>query len=160
VAKEEFPVLVMDVPTTVFELHAGGVDKTVKVAGIGMEAQPGPDAAVLTALARFAEQLATIQGDTDYVAPASVAILAETEPAPGTVVADWPWPDLAPRAFVAPPPDDPFGFTSHLLTDAEAKAVGLVNGASADPATYRASNGKAYVVVVRPALPEEVASAG
>jgi hypothetical protein len=160
VSKEEFPVLVMDVPTTVFELHAGGIDKVVKVAGIGMDPQPGPDAATLRALARLAERLGTIAGDTDYVAPASVAILAQTEPAPGTAVADWPWPDLAPAAFVAPPPNDPFGFTSHLLTDAEATAVGIENGASTAPATYRAPDGKAYVVVVRPALPEEAAGAG
>jgi hypothetical protein len=160
VSKAEFPVLVMDVPTTVFELHAGGVDKTVKVAGIGMDPQPGPDSAVLKALARLAEQLATIQGEAPYVAPASVAILAETEPAPGSTALDWPWPDLAPAAFVAPRPDDPFGFTSHLLTDAEATAVGIENGGWTEPATYRASNGKAYVVIVRPALPEEAAAAG
>ena len=159
VSKEEFPVMVMDVPTTVFELHAGGVDKTVKVAGIGMDPQPGPDAAVLRALAQLAERLSSISGGTPYDAPASVAILAETEPAPGSVVADWPWPDLAPAAFVVPPPDDPFGFTSHLLTDAEATAIGIENGGSADPATYRAANGKTYVVVVRPALPEEAAAA-
>ncbi|HEY3334891.1 MAG TPA: hypothetical protein VGK16_06585 [Candidatus Limnocylindrales bacterium] len=160
VSREEFPILVMDVPTTVFELHAGGIDKTVRVAGLGMDPQPGPDSVVLKALARLAERLGTIAADADYVAPASVAILAETEPAPGTAVADWPWPGLAPAAFVTPPPDDPFGFTSHLLTDAEATAVGVANGASAAPATYRTSSGKSYVVVVRPALPEEAAAAG
>jgi len=159
VSKPEFPVMVMDVPTTVFELHAGGIDKIVKVAGVGMDPQPGPDAAVLRALGRLAARLGSISGGTHYDAPASLAILAETEPAPGSVVADWPWPDLAPAAFVAPPPDDPFGFTSHLLTDAEATAIGIENGGSADPATYRAANGKTYVVVVRPALPEEAAAA-
>ncbi|HEU0242718.1 MAG TPA: hypothetical protein VFQ75_02360 [Candidatus Limnocylindrales bacterium] len=160
VSKEEFPVLVMDIPTTVFQLHAGGIDKTVKVAGIGMDPPPGPDAATLKALAQLAERLGSITGDAAYVAPASVAILAETQPAPGSPVADWPWPDLAPAGFVAPPPNDPFGFTSHLLTDAEATAIGIENGGSAAPTTYRASDGKAYVVVVRPALPEEAAAAG
>jgi hypothetical protein len=159
VSKEEFPVTLMDVPTTVFELHAGGVDKTVKVTGVGMDPQPGPDAAVLRALGQLAARLGSISGGTPYDAPASLAILAETEPAPGSAVADWPWPDLAPAAFVVPPPDDPFGFTSHLLTDAEATAIGIDNGGSADPATYRAANGKTYVVVVRPALPEEAAAA-
>ena len=159
VSKEAFPATVIDVPETVFELHAGGIDKTVRVTGLGMEQPPGPDAAVLRALAQLAERLGTIAGGEDYVAPASVAILAETEPAPGSAVADWPWPDLAPAAFVAPPPDDPFGFTRHLLTDDEAAAIGIANGGAAAPATYRAPNGKTYVVVVRPALPEEAAAA-
>jgi hypothetical protein len=158
IAKEAFPVTVMDVPTTVIELHAGGVDKLVKVAGLGMEAPPGPDAAVLTALAQLVERLVAIPTDADYAAPASVAILAQTEPAPGTATAPWPWPDTPPDAFVKPPPDDPFGFTSHLLTAAETEAVGAVPGGTAGPFTFDAPDGKTYVVVVRPALPDEAAA--
>ncbi len=158
IAKEEFPVMVMDVPTTVIELHAGGVDKQVKVAGLGMEPPPGPDAAVLAALAELVERLVAIPTDADYVAPASVAVLAPTELASGTATAPWPWPDTAPQAFVQPPPGDPFGFTSHPLTPAESEAIGIAPGEAAGPFTYDGPDGKTYVVVVRPAMPEEAAA--
>ena len=158
IAKEAFPVMVMDVPTTVIELHAGGVDKRISVAGLGMEPPPGPDAAVLTALAKLVERLVAIPTDADYVAPASVAILSPTEPAPGTATTPWPWPDTPPQAFVQPPPADPFGFTTHLLTPAESEAIGAAPGGSAGPFTFDGPDGKTYVVVVRPALPEELAA--
>jgi hypothetical protein len=155
VAKEEFPVFVMDVPTTVIELHAGGVDKRIAVAGLGIEPPEGPDAAVLTALAELVERLVAIPTDADYAASASVAVLAPTEPAPGTATTPWPWPDTAPQAFDQPPPDDPFGFTTHLLAPAETDAIEAVPGDGAGPFTFDGPDGKTYVVVVRPALPEE-----
>ena len=158
IAKEEFPVMVMDVPTTVIELQAGGVDKRIAVAGLGMEPPPGPDAAVLTALAELVERLVAIPTDADYAAPASVAVLAQTEPAPGTATTPWPWPETAPQAFVQPPPDDQFGFTTHLLTPAESEAIGTAPGDTAGPFTYDGPDGKTYVVVVRPAMPEEAAA--
>jgi hypothetical protein len=157
VAKEEFPVMVMDVPTTIIELQAGGVAKRIAVAGLGMEPPPGPDAAVLTALARLVERLVAIPTDADYAAPASVAVLAQTEPAPGSGTAAWPWPETAPAAFVQPP-QDAFGFATHLLTPDESEAIGTEPGDAAGPFTFDGPDGKAYVVVVRPALPEEAAA--
>jgi len=157
IAKEEFPVLVMDVPTTVIELHAGGVDKRIKAAGLSLEPQPGPDLPVLTALARLVDRLVAIPTDADYVATSSVAILAETEPAPGVTAAPWPWPDTRPAAFAKPPPEDPFGFTRHVLTPPEADAVGVVPGGSGGPFPLEGPDGKTYLVVVRPALPDEAA---
>lgn len=157
VSKEEFPILVMDVPTTVIELHAGGIDKVVKVAGLGMDPQPGPDAVVLKALAGLVANLQSVVATDDYVATQSIAIIAETQPDPAAgVPAPWPWTDLAPGAFHAPAANDPFGFTSHLLSDAQAQAIGIANGGSA-PATTWQSGTKSYVVVVRPALPDEAA---
>ena len=158
IAKETFPVMVMDVPTTVIELDAGGVDKRISVAGLGMEPPPGPDAAVLTALAELVDRLVSIPTEADYAAPASVAVLAQTEPAPGTATTAWPWPDTAPQAFVKPPPDDPFGFASHLLSAAESEAIGIAPGDAAGPFTYDGPDGRTYVVVVRPAMPEESAA--
>jgi hypothetical protein len=158
VAKEEFPVMVMDVPTTVIELQAGGVDKRIAVAGLGMEPPPGPDAAVLRALDELVERLVAIPTDADYAAPASVAVLAPSEPPPGTATTAWPWPDTAPRAFVQPPPDDPFGFTTHLLTPDESRAIATEPGDAAGPFTFDGPDGTSYVVVVRPALPEEAAA--
>ena len=158
IAKQEFPVMVMDVPTTVIELRAGGIEKRIAVAGLGMEPAPGPDAAVLRALAELVERLVAIPTDGDYVAPASVAVLAQTEPAPGTATTAWPWPDTEPQAFVPPPPEDQFGFTTHLLTAAESEAIGTAPGEAAGPFTYDGPDSKTYVVVVRPALPEEVAA--
>ena len=156
IAKEEFPVTVMDVPTTVIELHAGGVDKEVRVAGLAMDVPPGPDAAVLTSLARLADQLVKIPTTGEYAAGASIAVLAETEAVPGVTAAPWPWPDLAPADFAKAPPDDPFGFTSHVLTAAETDALGIVQGDAAGPFTFAGPDGRTYAVVVRPALPDEV----
>jgi hypothetical protein len=157
-AKEEFPVMVMDVPTTVIELQAGGVDKRIAVAGLGMEPPPGPDAAVLTALAELVERLVAIPTDADYAAPASVAVLSPTEPEPGTATTPWPWADTTPQAFVQPPPDDQFGFTTHVLTPAESELIGTAPGGAAGPFTYTGPDGKTYIVVVRPAMPEEAAA--
>jgi hypothetical protein len=160
VAKEEFPVHVMDVPTTVIELHAGGVDKAVKVAGLGMDVPPGPDAAVLTSLATLVDRLMAIPTTDDYTAPASVAVLAETEAGAGATAAPWPWPDLAPSDFAKPPPDDPFGFTTHVLTATQADALGITAGDGGGPFTFAGPDTKTYTVVVRPALPEEIPAAG
>ena len=150
--------MVMDVPTTVIQLHAGGVDKRIAVAGLGMEPPPGPDAAVLTALAQLVERLVAIPTDADYTAPASVAVLAPTEPAPGTATTAWPWPDTTPQSFVQPPPDDPFGFTTHVLSAAESEAIETAPGDTAGPFIFDGPDGKSYVVIVRPALPEEAAA--
>ena len=159
IAKESFPVLVMDVPETVIQLHAAGVDKTVRVAGLGMDPQPGPDAAVLTSLAELVARIQSIKADQDYAATASIAILNATEPAPGVTAQPWPWPDTAPSDFTQPAPNDPFGFTSHVLTAAEADAIGIAPGDWTAPMTLTGPDGKTYVVIVRPALPEEAAGA-
>lgn len=159
VAKEEFPVTVMDVPTTVMELRAGGVDKEVRVAGLGMDPPPGPDAAVLTSLAALVEKLMAIPTTDEYHAEASIAVLAETEAAPGVTPVPWPWPDLAPSDFAKPPPDDPFGFATHVLTAAQCDAIGITPGESAGPLTFAGPDGRTYVVAVRPALPDEGPSA-
>jgi hypothetical protein len=155
IAKEEFPITVMDVPTTVIELHAGGVDKRVKVAGLSMDPPPGPDAPVLSALARLVERLQAIPVSEDYVPPAQLAVLQVTELAPGTKAEPWPWTDLAPAAFSQPAPNDPFGYPTHLLTPDQVSALGPD---AAPSRTFAGPDGKAYVVVVRPALPEEVAA--
>jgi hypothetical protein len=156
IAKEEFPITVMDVPTTVIELHAGGVDKRVKVAGLSMDPQPGPDAAVLTALAGLVARLQSIPATDEYVAAAQLAVLSPTELAPGTPSEPWPWPDLAPGAFAQPAANDPFGYPTHVLTPDEVSALG-VDAAAAH--TFKGPDGKGYVVVVRPALPEEIPAA-
>jgi hypothetical protein len=158
IAKESFPVFVMDVPDTVIELHAGGVDKTIKVAGLGMDPQPGPDAAVLTSLAELVAKIQSITADQDYAATASLAILNATEPAPGVTAQPWPWPDTAPSDFTQPKPNDPFGFTSHVLSAAESDAIGIAPGEWSAPLTLAGPDGKTYAVIVRPALPEEAAA--
>lgn len=154
VAKESFPISVMDVPTTVIEIHAGGVDKRIKATGLGMDAN-GPDRVVLNALASLVQRLGAIPGDAEYVAPSSLAILAATEAAPGVVAGPWPWPDVAPAAFDRPAANDPFGFTRHVLTDAQASAVSVQPGTAGGPLTLKGPDGKTYLVVIRPALPDE-----
>jgi hypothetical protein len=158
IVKEEFPVMVMDAPTTVIELNAGGITKRVKVAALGMEPAPGPDASALVALATLVERLKAIPTDAVYTPSALVAVIAQTELAPGTTAEPWPWPNLEPAGFDQPAPDDMFGFSTHRLTTGEAAALGVVPGEPAAPRTVAGPDGRAWVLVVRPAMPEEAAA--
>ena len=127
--------MVMDVPTTVIELQAGGVDKRIAVAGLGMEPPPGPDAAVLRALAELVERLVADPDRTRTTRrPPASPILAQTEPAPGTAATAWPWPDTAPQAFVQPPPGRPVRVHDPPAhTAAESEAIGTAPGDAAGP---------------------------
>ena len=49
--------LVADAPTAMFELNADGGSKTVSVVALGMEGEPGPDAAIKASLAALGERL-------------------------------------------------------------------------------------------------------
>ena len=159
IAKEEFPVMVMDVPTTVIELQAGGVDKQIAVAGLGMEPPPGPDAAVLTR-ARRARRAARRDPDRRRLRGARLG----RGPRPdGTRAghrhgATGRGPRPRPRRSSSRRPTTSSGSRPTCLTAAESEAIGTAPGDAAGPFTYDGPDGKTYVVVVRPAMPEEAAA--
>jgi hypothetical protein len=72
----------MDAPSTVFEIHAGGVDRSILVTGLTPDPEPGPDAAALAAFADLVARLRTVP-TADYLSDGVVALIAETEAAPG-----------------------------------------------------------------------------
>ena len=93
-----------------------------------------------------------------YEAPAWVALITEWERDPAQPAApEWPWPDVAPVDFALPGEGDPVPFPRRLLTQAEAEAAGAdLSAGGATGLRFEGPDGKLYVVVLRPALPEEV----
>ena len=151
-ARDAYPGGNIDAPSTVIEIHAGGVDKTVLVTGLVPDPAPGPDAADLAAFASLLTRLRALPTTADYEPERVVAILAETEPGPGVATVPWPWPALAPADFAQPADDDPLPFPRRLLEPAERDAVGATAGDG--PLSLQGPDGRTYVLVIRPALPE------
>jgi len=148
----------MDAPSTVFEIHAGGVDKTVLVTGLVADPEPGPDVADLSAFSALLARIRALPTADDYQPPAFVAVLAEVEADPAQPAAAWPWPDLAPADFAQPGDADPIPFPKRRLGEDELTALdapvgpaGLAGRRMAGP------DGRTYLVALVPALPEVVA---
>lgn len=157
IAREDYPAMIMDAPNTVFELHADGMDKRIVVNALSPDPAPGPDAAAYRAFAGLLADLQSIPTTGDYAPGQAVAILAETGGAPGVPTTPWPWPDLAPADFAQPAEVDPIPFPKRLLGAGEAEAA----GADADATTVlnvEGPDGRTYAVVIRPALPDEIAA--
>ena len=157
IARAEYPSMMADVPVTVFEIHAGGVDKMVRAAGMSEEPMPGPDAAILRAFAVLDARLAAVATSSTYAPSAWIAILTESEPDAMNPSVAWPWPDLAPSDFAAPINADPVPFPHHLLTADQVAASGFeVGPGGLSGFRLLGPDGKTYIVAVRPALPEEL----
>jgi hypothetical protein len=157
-AREDYPAMVMDAPNTVFEIHADGMDKRIVVNALSPDPAPGPDAAAYRAFAGLLADLQSVPTAADYAPGQAVAILAETGGAPGVVTAPWPWPQLVPADFAQPADADPIPFPKHLLAAGEAEAAGAdANGGTAI-LNVDGPDGRTYAVVIRPALPEEIAA--
>jgi hypothetical protein len=159
IAKPDYAAAAFDLPTTVFEIRAGGIEKTVSVGGLVAEPQPGPDAPVLAGLAELASRLRLVRAEAPYDPPAWVAVIAEWERDPAQpAAADWPWPDIPPDAFVQPGDADPVPFPRHLMTREQAEAAGADPSAGgAAGLLFEGPDGRLYVAALRAALPEEVA---
>jgi hypothetical protein len=155
--------LVMDLPETVFEVHAGGVDKSVVAGLLTAEPPPGPDAAAIRTLDALLTDLRSIPTSADYAPPAFMAVIAESEPDPAQVASAWPWADLPPAEFAQPPEDATVPFPSHLLTADELAALegslgSPVGAGGVTGLRFEGPDGKPYLIEVRPALPDELAS--
>ena len=147
----------MDAASTVFEIHAGGVDKTVLVTGLTAEPAPGPDAADMAAFASLLARLRALPTTSDYAPEAYVAVIAETEPGPGAPAGPWPWADLAPADFAQPDDADPVPFPKHVLTAAQVDAVGADVGPGGVGGLHaNGPDGRTYIIALVPALPEAV----
>ncbi len=148
----------MDAPSTVFELHADGADRSILVTGLTDEPAPGPDAAALRAFSALVTRLRSIGTDADYASDRVMAVIAETSAVPGAVVQAWPWTDLAPADFPQPPDDAAIPFPSRLLTAAQATATDALTGGEPAIVSVKGPDGRVYALMLRPALPEELAA--
>ena len=156
--------LVADAPTAVFELNADGGSKTVSVVALGMEGEPGPDAAIKASLAELGNRLkdfdrgGSLSSDA-YQPTAYRAVLLDTGGAVGGPVRDWPWADLTVDDFAFPADPNELQQGTRVMTPEEIEAVGVAqpeNGVQSGLAV-KGTDGKPYTLVIRPLLPEESA---
>jgi hypothetical protein len=162
---------VMDAPTTVFTVRAGGLDKEVRIAALDVdEPQPGPDTLArqnFRELRVFLDGIAAEARDAaiDYVPAGFTGVIMELEPGQQGHAADqpWPWDDLAPGDFVNAPAGAEFVvLPEHALTVEQLAAAGITDPTSGHfGITLKAEDGKRYNLIVRPQLPDDtVAAAG
>ena len=159
-------VTVIDAGNTIFNIDAGGLDKTVTVTAIGMEPTGGPDDADRAKLKTLSDRLrdfddgGTISTDV-YAPPAYRGVLIEREvdPAvPGPSPTPWPWPDLTIADFPTGDGVSAPGFAHKTLTADELAALNAGDVAGGASGFFvEGPDGKAYTVVLRPLLPEESA---
>ena len=146
----------MDAPSTVFDLHADGADRSILVTGLTDDPAPGPDAAAIKAFADLVAKLRSIPTDADYASDRTIAYLAETEGPQGVPVEAWPWTDLAPADFAQPADDAAIPFPSHILDAGQVDAASPLTGGKPALVSVKAPDGRTYSLLVRPALPDEV----
>ncbi|HET7472072.1 MAG TPA: hypothetical protein VFJ71_03005 [Candidatus Limnocylindrales bacterium] len=154
---------VADAPSTIFTVHAGGLDKTVSVNALSEETQPGPDAVARAAFLKLASRLQDFDEGgriaTDvYVPDRYRGVLIEREAQPGVEPLAWPWTDIPFAEFKEGPQDGsgPTTFPHRTLTVAETAALkldGIEGGAQG--IAIKASDGKIYGLVLRPLLADE-----
>ena len=152
---------IADAPTTVFTVHAGGLDKTVSAYGLGIDQQPGPDAAVLTALAKLAERLGQFNSagfETQPYVPARYRAMLLDPQMVGAVHKPiaWPWPEIKTTEFTAPANPEGGPFPRRVVTAADVAKLNLTQiegGLMGIPVT--APDGKVYALALRPLLPDE-----
>ena len=94
----------MDAPSTVFELHADGADRSILVTGLTDDPAPGPDAVAIQAFADLVARLRTIATDADYATDGVVARPRRDRGAPrARSSATGRSPTSRPRDFPQPP---------------------------------------------------------
>jgi hypothetical protein len=156
--------LVADAPTAVFELNADGGSKKVSVVALGMEGEPGPDAAIKASLAKLGDQLkdfdrgGTLSSDP-YEPAAYRAVLIDAGGGAANPARDWPWPDLTVDDFAFPADPNQLQQGARVMTPAEIELLGVegIENGIQSGLTVKGTDGKPYTLVVRPLLPDETA---
>jgi hypothetical protein len=160
---------VADAPTAVFTVNADGRQRRVSAYALGLmiddPANPNPDAAILAAMAGFAERLRNFDQELAkgngtaaglYFPTRFRASLLEGGLGGDGVPRPWPWPTFGPEGFATVDQGDGFGFPSRAISGLEMSLLGIekpeggVSGIS-----LRAPNGTVYGLGIRPLLPDE-----
>lgn len=153
--------MVMDAPTTTFELNADGDAKTVAAYALGLEGEPDADAATKALLVALTRRLDGFDpggaaGSLPWAPLAYRAWLREDEPTPGSIVRSWPWTAFGPGGFVVDDAPGSFGLPSRVVTAAEAALLaidGIEGGMHG--LVLAAPAGGTWSLVLRPLLPDE-----
>ncbi len=156
--------MIADAPTSVFTVNADGAQKTVSMVALGIDDQPGPDAAIRRAMGALAERLRDFdQGGSlasDAYQPAAYrGVLIDAGGGAAQNVHPWPWTTIGPADFGAQ--GDPEGsvMRTRRLTPDEAATIG-VSGFESGVSSglwLRGQDGAVYSFVLRPLLPDEPA---
>ena len=160
---------VADASTAVFTVNADGRHRSVSAYALGLliddPANPNPDAAILTAMAGFAERLRNFDQELAkgngiaaglYFPTRFRASLLEGGLGADGVPRPWPWPTFGPDGFATTDDGTGFGFPSRAISGLEMSLLGIekpeggVSGIS-----LRAPNGTVYGLGIRPLLPDE-----
>lgn len=160
---------VADASTAVFTVNADGRQRRVSVYALGLAiddpASPNPDAAILAAMASFAERLRNFDQEvaagnataTGLYSPTRFrASILEGGPGGDGIPRPWPWPTFGPEGFATVEVGDGFGFPSRAISGIEMSLLGVekpeggVSGIS-----LRAPDGTIYGLGIRPLLPDE-----
>jgi hypothetical protein len=156
-ARAQYELPIADAPTATFTLVVGGTKKTVSVNGLGIGAQAGADAVVLSELLALKTRLLAfaneVVGEQPWSPDRYRGILTESGLDPP---AAWPWSTISPADFVQHTgPNDP-RFPIRTMTPAEVAALG-VSGleGGAQGFTLKGPDGKTYEFRLRPLLPDE-----
>jgi hypothetical protein len=153
---------IADAPSTIFTIHAGGIDKTVAVNALSEEQQPGPDSLARKAFFQLAKRLQDFdQGGTissDVYSPDRFrGVIFERDAQPGVGTVDWPWPALTPTDFKEGPPDGSAPMFPHrTLTPDEIAALKLTDiDGGIQGLVLKAPDKKLYTFILRPLLVDE-----
>jgi hypothetical protein len=160
---------VADASTAVFTFNADGRQRRVSAYALGLEfddpANPNPDAAILGAMAAFAERLRNFDQEVakgnavaagTYLPTRFRASILEGGPGGDGIPLPWPWPVFGPDGFATVDQGDGFGFPSRAIGGLEVALLGIekpeggVSGIS-----LLAPNGTIYGLGIRPLLPDE-----
>jgi len=162
-ARDAYPYdMVADAPSSIFEIHAGGIDRVVSVYALGIDGPDVPDASDRGKFGALAEVLRSFDPGE---APASAyrpdryrGVLQEPWEGIATEDAiDWPWPDVTPADFTAPATPDGLGFESHTFTADEIAALGLdgLEGGAQGIVLRDPDATTLHVFALRPLFPDE-----
>jgi len=160
---------VADAPTAAFTVNADGRQRRVSAYALGMAiddpANPNPDAAILGAMATFAERLRNFDQEIAkgngtaagfYLPNRFRASILEGGAGGDGPPRSWPWPTFGPDGFTTVDQGTGFGFPSRAISGLEMSLLGIkkpeggVSGIS-----LRAPNGTVYGLGIRPLLPDE-----
>jgi hypothetical protein len=160
---------VADASTAVFTVNADGRQRRVSAYALGLliddPANPNPDAAILTAMATFAERLRNFDQELAkghgkaaglYLPTRFRASLLEGGLGGDGVPRPWPWPTFGPEGFATVDQGDGFGFPSRAISGLEMSLLGIEKPeGGVSGILLRAPNGTVYGLGIRPLLPDE-----
>lgn len=152
---------ISDAPTTVFRIHAGGLDKSVSVYALGMQDPSGPDSADIKALGGLGDLLSSFETQVErgqvlsaelYQPALYRAALMDSSADQAGVIA-WPWADVTLDAF-QPDPNNP-SFRIGSLTPEQVALIATVPSGGSSGIEVQGPDGRPYTLALRPLLPGE-----